>query len=201
MIVNDALLFIQSRLSDLKSEKWHENELLDCINVAYMELSIKLRLFIQIEKYTVEEENKDCFFQLPSNFIDKVKLKYNEKITVPFYRYESVIDKENLGLSNSYASILSNSIMIHGKKGLFELIYYCYFILINKKDVLLTPDICFNALCFYSIYLALQKKPHTQAYNEMALYKQLYEEELKKCKFFIYASKEAPSVNTYYVKC
>lgn len=197
MLVNDCLLYIQSRLSDLKSEKWHENELLDCINMSYIELANVLRLFIEKKSYEITQNHKEIFLPLPSNFIDIIKVKHNNSI-IPIIRYDSII--ENTNIPNVYVSILSNTLVLHGNIGIYDLFYYCYFLLIDKKDTLLTPDICFHALCFYSIFLALQKKPHMQASQEMAMYRSLYEEELKKCKFSVFKAKETQNLTSVYIR-
>lgn len=200
MVVNDCMLYIQSRLSDLKTEKWSEAELLDCINLAYIELANVLRLFIEKKSYEITDSTKENFLALPSNFIDIIKVKH-KNFTIPIIRYDSIIDNANiLNAINAYASILSNTLIIHGNVGIYDLYFYCYFLLIDKKDRLLIPDICFHALCFYSIYLALQKKPHMQASQEMAMYRSLYEEELKKCKFSVFKAKETQNLTSAYIR-
>lgn len=186
MNVNDLILQIRSRLSDELSKKWSENEMLDSINNAYIKLARELRIFLQEKTYKVSNEN--LIQPLPSNFLDIKsisKSKQNLNIVRAF---------NNLNNSNS-VSIDSNNIRFNAA-GEYKMIYYCYFIITDGLDEILLPLIANNAMIYYAIYMLLQKKPSQTSLQESAMYKNLFDEELKALQRDIFRTHETRFLTT-----
>lgn len=179
MLVNDFILQIRSRLSDVECKKWNDIEILDSINLAYINLARVLRIFLQQRRYEV---TNSLMQDLPINLLDiKIIIKNNRQIPI-------VRAYEETNLSD-YVSI-SNDKIIFSSSGNYIVTYYCYYTIVDKHDSINLPSIANNALLFYALYLLLQKKPHQNALQEVQFYKGLYEIELKELQRDIYRSHE-----------
>lgn len=183
------LLEIRSRLHDENKQKWNDIEILDCINLSYINLARILRSFLQEKEYKVE---KDLIQDLPINFLD-IKNAMKDKKQVPILRaYQAK------SVSGDYVSI-DNDKIIFGNKGDYVIAYYCYYTIVDKHDNINLPSIANNALLFYAMYLLLQKKPSQSALQEVGFYKGLYDVEMQSLQRDIYRTHETRMLTSPYV--
>lgn len=181
MQVSNLILQVRSRLHDEQCEKWNDTEILDCLNLSYINLARVLRLFIQEKLYCVSKESLTQ--ELPQNFLD-IQSVYKNKRQVPIIRlYESNSSLEAVSIDNAHIHFQGS--------GDYTMRYYCFYILVGKEDTLLLPAIANNALLFYALFLLLQKKPHQNALQEVGFYKALYAEELQNLQRDVYRSHES----------
>ena len=189
MEVYTLLLEIRSRLHDEKLEKWNDNEIIDCLNLSYINLARILRLFLQQKEYKVE---KELVKDLPTNFLDiKSMQKGNEK--VPIIRaYE--------GDNVANAVSIDNTQVRFSQAGEYTMTYYCYYTIVDKHDSFNLPYIANNALLFYAMYLLLQKKPSQNALQEVSFYKGLYDVEVQSLQRDVYRSHESRMLTSTYIR-
>ncbi|TLD84244.1 phage adaptor protein [Helicobacter trogontum] len=189
MEVSRLLLEVRSRLHDEKSEKWNDTEILDCINLAYINLARILRLFLQQREYKIQ---KDLVQDLPTNFLDIKNIQRDNK-EIPILRAYQTGQKPY-----EYVSI-NNDKIIFNKTGNYIMTYYCYYIIVGKEDKLNITYIAHNALLFHALYLLLQKKPSANALQEVSFYKGLYENEIKELQRDTYRMHESRFLTSSYV--
>ena len=188
MEVYTLLLEIRSRLHDEKLEKWNDNEIMDCLNLSYINLARVLRLFLQQKEYKVE---KELVQELPKNFLDiKSMQKGNEKVPI-------IRAYEDNNVLNS-ASIDNTQIRFK-QSGNYLMTYYCYYTIVDKHDSFNVPYIANNALLFYAMYLLLQKKPSQNALQEVSFYKGLYDVEMQSLQRDVYRGLESKFIVSPYV--
>ena len=79
MKVYDVILHIRSRLSDEESKKWHDNEIVDSINNAYIEMARILRLFLQEITFEVTKDKNTFGIKLSQllNIVNYYTMKTN----------------------------------------------------------------------------------------------------------------------------
>ena len=192
MKVYDVILHIRSRLSDEESKKWHDNEIVDSINNAYIEMARILRLFLQEITFEVTKDKNT--FLLPENFLDISSVKRGNFI-IPIIRYSELLQNEEQ--YREAVAVNGMYLYFHTKHyTTYKVAFYSYFIIVDKEDSMLIPHICFNAVLYYSLFHLLQKKPHQNALKESAYYKNLYDEEIKAVQRDIYRSQETKNLTT-----
>ena len=190
MEVSTILLEIRSRLHDESTQKWNDTEILDCLNLSYVNLARVLRLFLQQKEYKVE---KDFIQDLPTNFLD-VKNVIRNKKEIPILR---AYQAKHIA-SGEYVSI-SNDKIVFNHAGDYVMTYYCYYKIVDKHDSFNLPLIANNALLFYAMYLLLQKKPSQNALQEVGFYRGLYESEIRELQRDIYRTHESRMLTSQYI--
>lgn len=191
MEVCTLILEIRSRLHDEKLEKWSDNEILDCLNLSYVNLARVLRIFLQQREYKVE---KELVKDLPYNFLDiksMQKGKGNSSESVPIVR---AFEKE---MTNAVS--IDDTQVRFSSSGNYTMTYYCFYMIVDKHDNINLPLIANNALLFYAMQLLLQKKPSQNALQEVGFYKGLYDLELQSLQRDVYRSHESRMLTTPYV--
>lgn len=189
MEVSTLLLEIRSRLHDESMQKWNDTEILDCLNLSYVNLARVLRLFLQQKEYRIE---KDFIQDLPTNFLDVKSMQKNN-------REISILRPYQIGTKPYEYVSISNNTIIFSHSGKYIMTYYCYYKIVDKHDSFNLPLIANNALLFYAMYLLLQKKPSQNALQEVGFYRGLYENEIKELQRDIYRTHESKFLTSNYV--
>lgn len=195
MTTNDLILALRSRLGDEESKKWNDNELIDMINNAYINLARVLRLFLQKQSFNVSNEN--YIFNLPTNYLDIATIKTKNQNSIPIIRYREVLRDD---IYTQCVSINNNQIIFNNcNNGIYEMYFYCYYIVVSISDELLLPEIAFNAMLYFTMFLLLQKKPSQTSLQDAQYYKALYEEEITRLQRDIYRSYETKYLTSRFI--
>lgn len=195
MTTNDLILALRSRLGDEESKKWNDNELIDMINNAYINLARVLRLFLQKQSFNVSNEN--YIFNLPTNYLDIATIKTKNQNSIPIIRYREVLRDD---IYTQCVSINNNQIIFNNcNNGIYEMYFYCYYIVVSISDELLLPEIAFNAMLCFTMFLLLQKKPSQTSLQDAQYYKALYEEEITRLQRDIYRSYETKYLTSRFI--
>lgn len=195
MTTNDLILALRSRLGDEESKKWNDNELIDMINNAYINIARVLRLFLQKQSFNVSNEN--YIFNLPTNYLDIATIKTKNQNSIPIIRYKEVLRDD---IYTQCVSINNNQIIFNNcNNGMYEMYFYCYYIVVSISDELLLPEIAFNAMLYFTMFLLLQKKPSQTSLQDAQYYKALYEEEITRLQRDIYRSYETKYLTSRFI--
>lgn len=175
--VQDIILSLRSRLRDKDIIKeYSDNELLDFINMAYIAITSKLKLFAKEVEFDLQKQKplvpKDCI-SIITAYYDNVKCDI-----LPFsYFLKNTPSNLTLTLNN-------NKLIVHPEKqvGILKIVYNHIKRIARVEDNLDLGLFLFEAVVFYCMFLALQKEARTDSLQKSQYYQNLYELEIQKAQ-------------------
>lgn len=175
--VQDIILSLRSRLRDKDIIKeYSDNELLDFINMAYIAISSKLKIFAKEIEFDLQDQKpllpKDCICIITATY-DNTKCDI-----VPFsYFLKNTPSNPSITLNN-------NEIIIYPKKdtGILKIVYNYIKRITKIEDNLDLGAFLMEGVMFYCMFLALQKEARTDSLQKSQYYQNLYQLEIEKAQ-------------------
>lgn len=194
MTVSKYELLIRSRLRDTNYEnlEWSKNEIMDILNLGYIELVRNLKFLTKKINLRIMDNEID----LPYDFLEILEIRVNNDRINP------------VNINTFYRNVPMSSFTINGKKVIFsndirgraDIVYHAFDIIWGYEDEFEMPEICTQALLFYSMFLLLQKTQNERSLQDSIYYKKLYEEELVRLKNDVFRIYDVKDLRSTYIK-
>jgi hypothetical protein len=205
MQVNDILLAIRSRLNDtdLKKQRWSDEELIDMINSSLATLSRELLLFSHQEIYTIKEnENR---YKLPHNCMRVISINIDkEPVTIKSFDWMSQ-NKNTIDDDNYYVCMDEQSFFLYPQELLktgmkVEVNYNFVEQVVLKTDNIPISLMAKNALLFYSMHLAYQIYTSDKNTGKSTHYLNLYDKEVSNLRELYYKNRHSKGLRSPFIK-
>lgn len=175
--VQDIILSLRSRLRDKDIIKeYSDNELLDFINMAYIAIASKLKLFAKEIEFDLATQKP----LLPKDCISIITAYHNNTKCdiLPFsYFLKNKSSSPALTLNN-------NEIILYPKNdtGILKIVYNYIKRIARVEDSLDLGAFLLEGVVFYCMFLALQKEARTDSLQKSQYYQNLYQLEIEKAQ-------------------
>ncbi|PAF51984.1 hypothetical protein [Helicobacter sp. 13S00477-4] len=176
--VQDIILSLRSRLRDKAVQKeYSDNELLDLINMAYITIATRLKVFSSHIEFDLSQLSN---ILMPIDCIALINVFYDSyPIDILPTNY---LLKNKLGIKTLSCTLKGNQIELYPPKdtGILAVDYHFIKRILGIEDYLQLSDFYKEAILFYCMFLALQKETRVDSIQKSQYYQSLYELEIQK---------------------
>lgn len=199
MTVNDVLLMVVARLRDEKYENWSENSLIDLIRLAHNEVAKEMQIFQKSIRYTHDGSANPL--PLPRDILKLIAVFLAEEpLDIKSYEWAT---KHKIDALHQFAIINFDGLRIVPTPtagDVVEVVYQFTRPIYTKEEVIDIPDLAFNALLFYALYLANQRETRKDSIERANYYFGLYNAEINKVKKDFLSFKNSQTIYPNYLK-
>ncbi|CUU74594.1 hypothetical protein [Campylobacter hyointestinalis] len=193
MLVSDIVALVKSRLRTDVSDDiglWSDSEIVDYINMAYINIASSLKLFKEEIHFELEDRR---VYPYPLDFLEPIKAYIgNEEIAIK--------SLDNFAKTKPCVSFTSKGIRVSEKNGEFTLIYNAFRRINSIEDELYLKEFMKECVLFYVMHLAMQKQTRSDSFEQSANYKKLFAMELSRISQIWAGYSESKNIRTQYNK-
>lgn len=195
--VNDIILHLRSRLSDVDAQKWSDEELIDLINSSLTDISKELEPFTH-QEYIFVNENENRY-RLPHNILRVLSVNIDDK-PITIKSYEWLIQNKN-NIDDICVCFDEQSFFLYPIErlsvGQKVEINYKYIEQVEfKKDFINISILAKKAIQFHALHLAYQIFTSEKNAGKSTHYLNLYDKELSTLRITYFKNKHSKKIKS-----